>query len=143
MIQSRRTFGLLAVCVLVMLSGCGMSEQVWSLSVRGTGDSVNDGFRFDGTVDLGGKAGGVTIHDVRVVFVAANGTTIETVAIGRLNSSHRVENVSVTLETAPRRIRVVAGHIESPDDARYSFSGVKRTGPDDGYTPYTQNSTTT
>lgn len=141
MIRNRHTFGLIAVCVLVVLSGCGMTEQVWSLNVRGSGEPVDDGFVFNGTVYLGGNSGEVVVHDVRVVFVTANGTPVETVRIGRLNSSYRMKNVTVTLDAPPRRVRVVAGEVESPSDARYSFSGVRRTGPDDGYSPYTQNRT--
>lgn len=139
MTQKRHTLGLIAVCTLIILSGCS-GEQVWSLSVRGTGDQVDDEFVFDGTVELGGHTGEVAVHDVRVVFIAENDTTLRTVYIGRLNSSHELENITATLDSPPEYVRVMASQIESPNDARYHFSGVRRT-DGGGYSPYTQNLT--
>ena len=69
----------------------------------------------------------VTVHNVRVVFVAADNTTIRSVPVGRFNSTDEVENLTISLDQKPQYIRVVAGRIESPEDARYDITGLKRT----------------
>jgi hypothetical protein len=142
MTGTRFTLGLLAVCALVMLSGCGMEDQVWDLSVNGNLKPVDDEFVFNGTVELGGKTGNVTVHDVRVKFVAADNTTIKSVRVGRLNDTDRLENIIIRLNQKPQYVQVTASHVESPENARYGFSGLTLT-EDGDYRPYYQNTTTT
>lgn len=86
-------------------------------------------------VELSGNSGGVTVHDVHVSFIAANNRTLKSVHVGHFNGTGRLKNITVHLEQKPQYVHVTAGSIESPDEARYSFSGLKLT--DDGdYRPY-------
>ena len=55
MTGTRLTLGLLAVCALVMLTGCGTGGQYWELSVYGDVKTVDGERTFDGRVELHGK----------------------------------------------------------------------------------------
>lgn len=132
---------IVAVCALIVLSGCPTHDQVWRLSVDGDADTVDGHAVFDGSVELGGMYGGVTVHDVRVVFVAADNTTIKSIPVGQFNTTDRIENLAISLDQKPQYVKVLAGHIESPKDARYDFSGLMRTENGD-YRTYYQETTT-
>lgn len=142
MTRRRFTIGIVAVCIMVVLGGCGMAEQVWYLSVHGDVESVDDQQVFDGRVALEGKFGGVTAHGVHVQFIGANRSIIKSIHVGQLNGTNRRENITVRLDRKPQYVRVVAGRIESPEDARHSLSGLELT-EDGDYRPYYQNTTTT
>lgn len=121
------TLGLIAVCAMVMLSGCAMHDKVWSLSMHGNVDTVEGDPVFDGMVQLGGNTGHTTVYDVRVVFVAADNTTIKSVPVGQLNTTDRIENLTVSLDRRPRYIRIVIGRIDAPEDADHDVSGLRLT----------------
>jgi hypothetical protein len=119
-----------------------MAEQVWEISVRGEGETVNETFVFDGRVSIGGNFGNVVVKDVRVEFLTADNTSIKTVRIGQINVTNQRENLTVRLNQTPAYIRVVADDVKSPEDARYAFSGLRRTESGD-YQEYTQETTIT
>lgn len=123
----------------VLLSGC-LSEQVWELRVRGDAEMTNETFVFDGRVTIGGKLGNVTVHDVRVRFLTADNTTIRTVRIGDFGGTERRKDLSVHLNQTPVYVQVVAAEVDSPEDARYGFSGLRRTETGE-YVEYTQETT--
>ena len=135
------TLGLIAVCAMIMLSGCPTHDQAWNLSMHGSVDTVDDQVVFDGRVELGGMYGGVEVDDVRVVFVAADNTTINSVPVDQFNTTDRIENLTVSLDQKPQYIRVVAGRIESPEEARYHFGGLMLT-ENGEYRPYDQETAT-
>lgn len=136
----RQTLGLVVVCVLVLLSGC-TGEQVWDLSVRGEGETVNESFVFDGRVVIGGKLGNTTVHNARVEFLTANRTVIKTVWVGDLSRAMHRKNLSVRLSQTPEYIRVVADSVTTHENAQYAFSGLQRI-ESGGYREYTQQTLT-
>lgn len=140
MTERRFTLGLLGVCALVMLTGCGTGGQYWELSVYGDVKTVDGEQTFDGRVELHGKTGGVTVRDVRVVFVGTDNTTIKSVPIGDLDGTHRRENLTVRLNQTPQSIRVIADRVKSPENARHAFTGLTLTESGD-YRQYDQNTT--
>ncbi|MFC7046959.1 hypothetical protein ACFQH6_17520 [Halobacteriaceae archaeon GCM10025711] len=125
---------------MVVLSGCGMEEQVWELRVRGDGEMTNETFVFDGRVAIGGNLENVSVSDVRVQFLTEDNTTIRTVRVGDFGGAARRENLTIRLNQTPQYIRVVAGEVELPENARYGFSGLRRTDAGD-YREYTQETT--
>ena len=139
--MSRSRTLIVAVCVLVVLSGCATHDKVWSLSLHGSVDTVEGEPVFDGMVQLGGNTGHTTVSDVRVVFVTGDNTTIESVPVGQLNTTDRIENLTVPLDRKPQFIRIVAGRIDAPEDAEYDVSGLKLT-ENGGYRPFYQETTT-
>jgi len=130
----RRSF--VSVATLVMLAGC-TGYQSWELIASGTIEEADGVYHFTGEVGLTGNSGGVTVDGVRVVFLDANGSTLETVRIGMLGDDRQEANVSVDLDRPPKYILVRVSSIDAPENSEYGITGLERR--DDGrYYPYSE-----
>ena len=83
------------------------------------------------------------MHDVVLVFVADDGSTMRTIPIGSMtvNESRRFNRVgfNVTVAEPPKELRFRIGTVDIPDDTRLSVVRGKRVDEEElTYSPYNQ-----
>jgi hypothetical protein len=92
--------------------------------------------RLTGEVRLTGGTHNVTLHQVRLRFVAANGTTIQTIPIGSMTARGfrftRVE-YNTTVAEPPEELRLQIGTVDKPPDADLIVNGRRLENPDELY----------
>ena len=101
---------LVCLCVLAGLAGCDTTDQPARAVVGQDNVSVEgEQVRLTGEVRLTGGTHNVTLHQVRLRFVAANGTTIQTIPIGSMTARGsrftRVE-YNTTVAEPPEELRL-------------------------------------
>ena len=120
--NNSKLLALVCLCVLVGLAGCDTTDQP-ARAVVGQDNVSVDGeqVRLTGEVRLTGGTHNVILHQVRLRFVAANGTTIETIPIGTMSAPAgwgflRVE-YNTTVAEPPEELRLQIGTVDKPPDA--------------------------
>ena len=123
------------MCLLLALAGCDGAKYPANAEVEL--EDVSDGgeqIQFVGEVRFEGGGHDVTLDDVRVVFVAANGSTLRTITVGEMtaNESRRVKEVgfNATVSPPPEQLRLRIGTVENPEDAKFSVAGMRRNDED-------------
>lgn len=127
MISSRTVA--IAVCLLVITAGCTVTERnpTWDLSVNGYQEQVNDQYRFNGSVGLGGHFTEVTVKNVSVIFIGQNGPVLDKKNVGNLDRHRADVQLNVTVEEPIQYVVLSVGEIESESDFRCEFSGLEKT----------------
>jgi hypothetical protein len=130
-LKSSKLLAIVGVCLLLALAGCDGAKYPANAEVEL--EDVSDGgeqIQFVGEVRFEGGGHDVTLDDVRVVFVAANGSTIRTITVGEMtaNKSRRVKEVgfNATVSPPPEQLRLRIGTVDNPEDAKFSVAGMRR-----------------
>jgi len=132
-----------SLCLLLALAGCNGTKavvvEVDLEDVSAEGEQV----RFVGDASLEGRGHSATVHDVSLVFMADDGSTMRTIPIGRMtvNESRRIDRIgfNVTVAEPPKELRFRIGTVEIPDDTRLSVGRRKRVDEEElTYSPYNQ-----
>ena len=119
---------LVCLCVLVGLAGCDTTDQPAQVTVHVDDRSVEgEQVQLDGNVTLTGRSHNVTLQQVQLRFVAANGTTIQTIPIGTMSAPAgwgfvRVE-YNTTVAEPPEELRLQIGTVDKPPDADLIVQG--------------------
>jgi hypothetical protein len=119
---------LVFLCVLVGLAGCDTTDQPAQVTVHVDDRSVEgEQVQLDGNVTLTGRSHNVTLQQVQLRFVAANGTTIQTIPIGTMSAPAgwgfvRVE-YNTTVAEPPEELRLQIGTVDKPPDADLIVQG--------------------
>jgi len=135
---------ILGLCLLLALAGCGEpispEAEIDLENVSGEGEQI----RFVGNVTLDGGSYNTTIHNVRLRFVAENGSRLRTVDVGTLtvNDSQRFKRVrfNVTVAKSPEALRLRIGTINTPEGVGFTVWGLKLNDEEELlYSPKRQN----
>ena len=135
---------LVCLCVLVGLAGCDTTDQPARAVVGQDNVSVEgEQVRLTGEVRLTGGTHNVTLHQVRLRFVAANGTTMQTIPIGTMTARGfrftRVE-YNATVAEPPEELRLQVGTVDKPPNAGLIVQGRQLVDADElSYTELTQD----
>ena len=119
---------LVCLCVLVGLAGCDTTDQPAQVTVHVDDQSVEgEQVQLDGNVTLTGRSHNVTLQQVQLRFVAANGTIIQTIPIGTMSAPAgwgfvRVE-YNTTVAEPPEELRLQIGTVDKPPDADLIVQG--------------------
>jgi hypothetical protein len=141
--MGRKKLAVVGLCLLIALAGCNGTKavvvEVELENVSAEGEQV----RFVGNASLEGRGHSATVHDVSLVFVADDGSTMRTIPIGSMtvNESRRFNRVgfNVTVAEPPKELRFRIGTVEIPDDTRLSVDRRKRVDEEElTYSPYNQ-----
>ena len=131
---------LAAACVFALLltAGCiydSTSEQPGDRTVS-VGVDISDGshtgeaIRVTGNVSLNSMGHNATIHDVALLFVAENGSTVRTITVDQLETEESVEwhgtdreRFNVSVSNLPTELRLRIGTVDKPDVAPFIVYG--------------------
>ena len=139
----KKLLAVVCLCFLLALAGCnGTKPVLMEVDLEGV-SAAGEQVRFVGNVSLEGRGHSATAHDVSLVFVADNGSTMRTSLIGSMtvNESRRFNRVgfNVTVAEPPKELRFRIGTVEIPDDTRLSVDRRKRVNEEElTYSPYNQ-----
>lgn len=129
---------LVCLCVLVGLAGCDTTDQPARAVVGQDNVSVEgEQVRLTGEVRLTGGTHNVTLHQVRLRLVAANGTTMQTIPIGTMTAPAgwgftRVE-YNTTVAEPPEELRLQIGTVDKPPNANLIVNGQRLENADELY----------
>ena len=135
---------LVFLCVLVGLAGCDTTDQPAQVTVHVDDRSVEgEQVNLDGNVTLTGRSHNVTLQQVQLRFVAANGTTMQTIPIGTMTARGfrftRVE-YNTTVAEPPEELRLQIGTVDKPPNAEFIVQGRRLVDADElSYTELTQD----
>ena len=123
----KKLLAVVCLCLLLALAGCNGTKavvvEVDLEDVSAEGEQV----RFVGNASLEGRGHSATVHDVVLVFVADDGSTMRTIPVGSMavNESRRIDRVgfNVTVAEPPEELRFRIGAVEVPDDTRLMSTG--------------------
>jgi hypothetical protein len=141
--ERKKLLAVVCLCLLLALAGCNGTKpvqvEVDLEDVSAEGEQV----RFVGNVSLEGWGHSATVHDVVLVFVADDGSTMRTIPVGSMtvNESRRFNRVgfNVTVAEPPKELRFRIGTVEIPDDTRLSVDRRKLVYEEElTYSPYNQ-----
>jgi len=141
--RRKKLLAVVCLCLLLALAGCNGTKpvqvEVDLEDVSAEGEQV----RFVGNASLEGWGHSATVHDVSLVFVADDGSTMQTIPVGSMtvNESRRFNRVgfNVTVAEPPKELRFRIGTVEIPDDTRLSVDRRKRVDEEElTYSPYNQ-----
>ena len=143
------------LCCLLATSGCiygTTSERPEDLTTTveidmNTGSATGEAVRFTGHVTLNANGHNVTLHDVALLFVAENGSTIRTITAGQLSSENGVhwtetdrERFNVSVSNPPVRLRLRIGTVDKSDNTSFAVYGKRLEDRDNlSYVPFSQN----
>jgi hypothetical protein len=139
----KKLLAVVCLCLLLALAGCNGTKavvvEVELENVSAQGEQV----RFVGNASLEGRGHSATVHDVSLVFVADDGSTMRTIPIGSMtvNESRRIDRVgfNVTVAEPPKELRFRIGTVDIPDDTRLSVGRRKLVNEEElTYSPYNQ-----
>ena len=135
--NNSKLLALVCLCVLVGLAGCDTTDQPARAVVGQDNVSVEgEQVRLTGEVRLTGGTHNVTLHQVRLRFVAANDTTIQTIPIGSMTARGsrftRVE-YNTTVAEPPEELRLQFGTVDKPPDADLIVYGRRLESADELY----------
>ena len=135
---------IVCLCLLVGLAGCDTTDQPAQVVVNVDDRSVEgEQVYLNGNVTLTGRFHNVTLHQVRLRFVAANGTTMQTIPIGTTTARGfkftRVE-YNTTVAEPPEELRLQVGTVDKSPNADLIVQGRQLLDADElGYTELTQD----
>ena len=143
--NNSKLLALICLCVLVGLAGCDTTDQPAQVTVHVDDRSVEgEQVHLDGNVTLTGRSHNVTLQQVQLRFVAANGTTIQTIPIGTMSAPAgwgfvRVE-YNTTVAEPPEELRLQVGTVDKSPNADLIVQGRQLLDADElGYTELTQD----
>lgn len=134
-------FVIICVGLLLVTSGCidtalehsgdRPAKSVVDVKVvSGEGEQV----RLIENVTLQDPGHNVTLHDVDLVVVADNGSTMRTIAIGRLKGgetgTYHPVRVNTTVSRPPKELRLRIGRVQNPTNADFHVRAKRRTSED-------------
>ena len=139
------------LCFLLLTAGCynTTTEQREDPSTELVVDlenttTVGEDVRLGGAVVLQNPIHNVTVHDVVLEFMAENGSTMGTIAIGDLESGDGrtlpTVEFNATFDDPPTELRFRIGRVENPENARFLVKGLRLKSEDPiGYAAFTQD----
>jgi hypothetical protein len=139
----KKLLAVVSLCLLLALAGCNGTKavvvEVELENVSAEGEQV----RFVGNASLEGRGHSAMVHDVSLMFVADDGSTMRTIPVGSMtvNESRRIDRVgfNVTVAEPPKELRFRIGTVEIPDDTRLSVDRRKLVNEEElTYSPYNQ-----
>jgi len=135
--NNSKLLALVCLCVLVGLAGCDTTDQPARAVVGQDNVSVEGGqVHLDGNVTLSGGTHNVTLHQVRLRFVAANGTTMQTIPLGTM-TAHGFRFTRVQYNTSvpepPEELRLQIGTVDKPPNADFIVYGRRLDNADELY----------
>jgi hypothetical protein len=143
--NNSKLLALVCLCVLVGLAGCDTTDQPARAVVGQDNVSVEgEQVRLTGEVRLTGGTHNVTLHQAQLRFVAANGTTMQTIPIGTMAATAgwgftRVE-YNTTVPEPPEELRLQIGTVDKPSNAEFIVQGRRLVDADElSYTELTQD----
>ena len=142
--NNSKLLALICLCVLVGLAGCDTTDQPAQVTVHVDDRSVEgEQVHLDGNVTLTGRSHNVTLQQVNLRFVAANGTTMQTIPIGTMTARGfrftRVE-YNTTVAEPPEELRLQIGTVDKPPNAEFIVQGRRLVDSDElSYTELTQD----
>lgn len=139
----KKLLAVVCLCLLPALAGCNGTKPVLVEVDLEDVSAEDKEVRFVGNASLEGRGHFATVHDVLLVFVADDGSTMRTIPIGSMtvNESRRIDRVEVNVTVAepPKELRFRIGTVEIPDDTRLSVDRRKRVDEEElTYSPYNQ-----
>jgi hypothetical protein len=131
------------LCLLLALAGCNGTKPVLVEVDLEDVSAEDKEVRFVGNASLEGRGHSATVHDVVLVFVADDGSTMRTIPVGSMavTESRRIDRVgfNVTVAEPPKELRFRIGTVEIPDDTRLSVGRRKLVNEEElTYSPYNQ-----
>jgi hypothetical protein len=142
--NNSKLLALVCLCVLVGLAGCDTTDQPAQVTVHVDNRSVEgEQVHLDGNVTLTGRSHNVTLQQVQLRFVAANGTTMQTIPIETMTARGfrftRVE-YNTTLAEPPEELRLQIGIVDKPSNAEFIVQGRRLVDEETlNYGPFTQD----
>jgi hypothetical protein len=142
---------IVCLCFLLLTAGCynTTTEQREDPSTELVIDlenttAVGEDVRLGGAVVLLNPIHNVTVHDVVLEFIAENGSTMETITIGELESGDGrtlpTVEFKTTFDDPPTELRFRIGRVENPENARFFVDGLRLKSEDPiGYVAFTQD----
>jgi len=151
-----RSTSLAVVCMFVLLLtvGCILaptSERPEDLTTTvevdmGNSTPTGETVQFTGHVTLNSNGHNVTLHDVALLFVAENGSTIRTITVGQMwgdpaewTETDR-ERFNVSVSTPPTQLRLRIGTVDKSDNTPFTVYGQRLEDRDNlTYTRFSQD----
>jgi len=140
--------------VLLLTVGCILaptSERPEDLTTTvevdmGNSTPTGETVQFTGHVTLNSNGHNVTLHDVALLFVAENGSTIRTITVGQMwgdpaewTETDR-ERFNVSVSTPPTQLRLRIGTVDKSDNTPFTVYGQRLENRDNlTYTRFSQN----
>lgn len=148
--MSRRVV-VLGVCLLAVSAGCTslvnhQTSPPWSLNLYAKsieGDQPPYDFRL--LLSLSGQPVDVSMHDIRVYYVAGNGSTVVSHRVADIGptSGNPTRWANGTVKSLPREILLRVGEVDNPHDQDFSFQALRLQSTDPPrYVPFYQNMST-
>lgn len=143
----------LCMCLLLVTTGCSTidksseqrekrstSAEVHVENVSTQGDRVD----IAGEVVLLNPIHNVTVHDVVLLFIAENGSTLRTIRIGDMESDDGTQLPTVEFNASfsqpPPELRLRIGRVENPENATFYARGERLEGENQiNYTNFIQD----
>jgi hypothetical protein len=120
---------IVVVCGLLVFAGCvtdtnqPASANIFLSDVSAQGETVH----VSGNVTLDSGTHNLTLHEVVLVFVADNGSTMRTIQIGTLGETphdrHDRAGFNVTVSKPPMELRLRIGTVTNPENADFGVGG--------------------
>jgi hypothetical protein len=120
---------IVCLCVLAVFAGCVMdtnqpaSANIFLEEVSAQGETVH----LSGNVTLDSGTHNVTLHEVVLVFVTNNGSTMRTIQIGTLGETphdrYDRAGFNVTVSKPPTELRLRIGTVTNPENADFGVGG--------------------
>ena len=125
--ERKKLLAVVSLCLLLALAGCNGTKpvlvEVDLEDVSAEGEQV----RFVGNASLEGRGHFATVHDVLLVFVADDGSTMRTIPIGTMNGTAGVGftrvDYNTTLFEPPEELRLRIDTVDKPTDADLIVKG--------------------
>jgi hypothetical protein len=141
-----KLFAIVVVCGLFVFAGCvtdtnqPASANIFLEEVSAQGETVH----VSGNVTLDSGTHNVTLHEVVLVFVADNGSTMRTVQIGTLGETpldrYDRAGFNVTVSKPPTELRLRIGTVTNPENADFGVGGRRLENKETlRYGPFTQD----
>jgi hypothetical protein len=137
---------IVCLCVLAVLAGCvtdtnqPASANIFLEEVSTQGETVH----VSGNVTLNSGTHNVTLHEVVLVVVADNGSTMRTIQIGTLGAApyDRYDRAGfhITVSKPPMELRLSIGRVTNPENADFGVGGRRLENKETlRYGPFTQD----
>ena len=137
---------LVCLCVLAVLAGCvtdtnqPASGNIFLDEVSAQAETVD----VSGNVTLDSGTHNLTLHEVVLVVVADNGSTMRTVQIGTLGETphdrYDRAGFNVTVSKPPTELRLRIGTVANPENADFGVGGRRLENKETlRYGPFTQD----
>ena len=123
--NNSKLLAIVVVCGLLVFAGCvtdtnqPASANIFLEDVSAQGETVH----VSGNVTLNSGTHNVTIHEVVLVLLADNGSTMRTIQIGTLGAApydrYDRAGFNVTVSKPPMELRLSIGRVTNPENADF------------------------